>query len=120
VGVKITVDKSNFVPANLVSKVVDEKLGPAFWTFAANEWHRFYLDFVPMDTGMLAQNVRITPGEIEHYEPYANRIYNGAYMNFRKDKHPLASAHWDEAAKPTQLPKLYRSFNAYVRGGKPL
>ena len=119
-GVKITVDSSGYVPEKLVSKVVNEKLGPAFWTFAANEWHRLYLDFVPMDTGMLAQNVRITPGMIEHVEPYANLIYNGTYMNFRKDKHPLAAAHWDDVAKPTQMPKLIRSLNAYIGGGKTL
>lgn len=89
-----------------------------FWTFAATEWHRLYLPYVPMRTGMLAGQVVITPGQIEHTVPYAHYIYNGTGFNFRKDLHPLASAAWDKKAEPTQKRKLVRAMQQYVDSGR--
>lgn len=90
--------------------------GP-FWVFAATEWHRLYQPFVPMRTGMLAQQVVITPGQIEHTAPYAHYIYDGNF-NFRKDQHPLASREWDKAAEPTQKPKLINAMQRFVDSGR--
>jgi len=90
---------------------------PAFWTFSATEWYRLYMPYVPMLTGMLSQQVRITPGQIEHVVPYANRMYEGHYR-FRKDLHPLASREWDQAARPTQEPKLINAMQGYVDSGR--
>jgi hypothetical protein len=89
----------------------------AFWTFAAQQWHRLYQPYVPMQTGMLAQQVVITPGQIEHTVPYAHYIYTG-HFRFRKDMHPLATREWDRAAEPTQKPKLIRAMQAYVDSGR--
>ena len=86
----------------------------AFWLFAANEWFKLISPFVPMDTGTLMESVHIKPGEIEYYQPYARRIYNGDYINFRKDKHPLASAKWNIVAKPTEHPKLIKACQNYI------
>lgn len=88
-----------------------------FWTFAAQQWHRLYQPYVPMRTGTLAQQVVITPGQIEHTVPYAHYIYDGKFR-FRKDLHPLASREWDKAAEPTQKPKLIREMQKYVDGGR--
>lgn len=93
-----------------------------FWLFAAQQWYRLYLKYVPMENGALAglvgNKVTITSGQIEHTAPYARYIYNGERFNFRKDPHELASAKWDKAAEPTQKPKLVRTLQAYVdRGG---
>lgn len=88
-----------------------------FWTFAAQQWHRLYLPFVPMQTGMLAQQVAITPGQIEHTVPYAHCIYDGNFR-FRKDMHPLASRAWDKAAEPTQKPKLITAMQRFVDSGR--
>lgn len=82
-----------------------------FWTFAATEWWRLITPYTPMDTGTLFESVHIRPKEIEYYQPYAHRVYTGDYMNFRTDKHPLASARWDEVARPTQERKLIKSLN---------
>ena len=90
----------------------------AFWTFTASEWKRLYDPYVPMNEGPLKDTVVIRPKEIEHTVPYSNRIYNGASFNFRRDKHPKASAYWDIAAAPTQLPKLATSMQAYIDSGR--
>lgn len=100
------------IPRNL-AKLKD----PTFWTFSATEWYRLYMPYVPMLTGMLSQQVRITPGQIEHVVPYANRMYEGNYR-FRKDLHPLASREWDQAARPTQEPKLIQAMQGYVDSGR--
>lgn len=94
------------------------KYDRAFWTFAASEWHRLYEPYVPMDEGTLYDTVAIRPKEIEHTVPYARYQYNGSGFNFRRDKNPQASAKWDKAAAPTQLPKLASSLQAYIDQGR--
>lgn len=85
-------------------------------------------------------------GVIEHTAPYAHYIYEGivygpnvpitqggvivGYFSPEAPKHPTgkqmtfntmfsghASRHWDEAAKPTQLPLLTKSIQAFVDSG---
>lgn len=90
----------------------------SLWTFAASEWHRLYEPYVPMDTGVLKDTVTIRPKEIEHTAPYAHYQYNGTNFNFRKDKHPKASAKWDQAAAASQLDKLASSMQAYIDSGR--
>ena len=90
----------------------------AFWTFAAEEWHRLYEPYVPMREGVLKDTVDIRPKEIEHTVIYARYQYNGTNFNFRRDLHPKASAKWDQAAAPTQLPKLASSLQAYIDQGR--
>jgi hypothetical protein len=71
-----------------------------------------------MRTGMLAETVQYSPGEIEHTAPYAHRMYNGEKFRFDRTLHPKASAKWDQAAAPTQLPKLASSLQAYIDQGR--
>lgn len=99
----------------ITSKVEND---PAFWTYAASEWHRLYEPYVPMQMGMLKDTVSIRPKEIEHTVPYAQYQYNGTGFNFRRDMHPKASAKWDQAAAPTQLPRLASSLQAYIDSGR--
>lgn len=108
--------KSVDIDANRISSKISEDR--KFWTYAATQWHRLYTPYVPMDTGMLADTVVITPGQIEHTVPYARYQYNGKRHNFRKDLHPKASAKWDKKAQATQMPKLVSTLQAYInRGG---
>lgn len=83
--------------------------------------------YVPMQTGTLAQTTRITPEGVTYTQPYAHYQYEGqvygpnipivqdgvivgwfsrpgqkkeptgAQINYSKELHPLASAHWDKA-----------------------
>jgi len=89
--------------------------------FLATTWHRLYTPFVPMDTGFLAiDGVSVfadgSRGIIEHAGPYARRQYHGTHHNFSQDKHQLASARWDEAAKSAgKADDLVRDMKAYVK-----
>lgn len=109
---RIDVEVNINIPRNL-AKIRD----PAFWTFAATEWHRLYMPWVPMATGALMSKVVITPGQIEHIVPYAAAHYEGNFRH-RKDLHPLASREWDQAARPTQEPKLVQAMQGYVDSGR--
>lgn len=127
------------IPKNL-AKVRNKE----FWTFAANEWYRLITPYVPFELGSLSETVKIKggelTGEIEYFAPYAHYIYEGKLMVdsktgsswARKDskkvyagkslkikkKHPLASAHWDKAAEPTQKEKLIRAMQGYAESGR--
>lgn len=117
---------------------------PAFWTYAATEWHKLYKKYVPIgNTGLLRSQVHISPKQIEHTVPYAHYQYEGIvygpnYPIFENGKlagfyskgtkkptgkrlkysDPQASAKWDQAAAPTQLPKLASSLQAYIDSGR--
>lgn len=99
----------------LVDRVMNDR---GLWIYAASEWHRLYEPYVPMDTGVLKDTVRIRPKEVEHTVPYAQYIYYGEKLNFRRDMHPKASAKWDLAARATQEPKLYSSLQQYIDSGR--
>lgn len=90
----------------------------AFWEYAAKEWRKRISKFTPTDTGNLDANVTIRPKQIEYNAPYAPYVYHGEGMNFKRDQHPLASAHWDEAAKASELPQLIDTLQAAVATGR--
>ena len=133
--------------ANINARGMADKLenDSAFWTFAASEWHRLYAPYVPFESGALRDSVTIEPKTITHNAPYAHYQYtgdvygpnypitqNGVRVGYYsppnrpksrtgerlKYKNPLASAKWDEAAAPTQLPKLVSSLQAYIDSGR--
>lgn len=54
--------------------------------------------YVPMDSGLLAQNISITPGLVTYNQQYAKVNFDNQ-RNFRKDKHPLAKCKWNEISK---------------------
>lgn len=115
--VKVTFkwDKS---PGEIANRIIT----PGAKIFGATTWHRLYTPFVPMgDTGQLANNVTFTPtdtgAEIEHNVIYGRRQYDGAGFNFRRDKHPLASFKWDQAAKAAgKVEALAQSIQNYIGG----
>ena len=116
-GVTLTV--TNLTDARKVAKKVAGSEG--FGLYAATQWHRLYTKFVPWDTGSLADHVTFAPFEITHNEPYAGYQYYGArqdgshaVQNYSRDKHGLASSHWDDAAVPTQKEKLERSLTKFL------
>ena len=136
------VDSVNINIQGHLSKVRGEK----FWTFAGSEWHRLYRPFCPFREGALYNQVNITGGGgnavIEHTVPYAHYLYEGVvygpnvpimqggemvgYFSPEAPKHPtgkmlhysgMGSRHWDEAARPTQLPRLIQSVQGFVDSG---
>ncbi len=105
---KVTVD----VNAKAVSRRVARN--KVFGVFAAAEWFRLITPYVPYETGNLAEDVTIEPNKITYNALYARRLYYGTSFNFRKDKHALASAKWNEAAKAIQKPKLIRALQRKI------
>ena len=129
-----------------ISGHLDRVESERFWLYAASEWHRLYRPYVPFKEGVLYNTVNLTGGNnegvIEHTAPYAHYAYEGvvygpnipimqggAIVGFYSPvapKHPTGgmlhysgtgSRHWDEAAKPTQLPSLTRSLQSFVDSG---
>lgn len=92
----------------------------AFWLYAATTWHKLYSPYVPFDEGALRGTVVPRPKEIEHTMPYARYQYYGVSkagkpLKYRNSK---ASAKWDQAAAPTQLPRLASSLQQYIDSGR--
>lgn len=99
-----------------IPKVLKKIDNDAFWTFAANEWHRLYMHYVPCDTRRLYEDVIIRPKEITHNAPYASEVYSHN-RNYRIDKHIFATSQWDKHAAPTQGQKLVSAMQEYVDRG---
>jgi hypothetical protein len=92
--------------------------------FAAAAWHRLIDPFTPMDTGTLAHDAvsyhtENGAGVIHYSAPYAYKVYTGDGRHFSQEKHPLATARWDDAAKQAgQGALLQNEIQAYLeRGG---
>ena len=138
----LVIDSVNIDVQGHLGRVEDEK----FWTYAASEWHRLYRAYCPFREGALYNIVNISggggEGMIEHTVPYAHYLYEGevygpnvpimqggalvGYFSPVAPKHPtgkmlhysgMGSRHWDEAARPTQLPLLVQSLQAFVDSG---
>lgn len=114
--VKLTWNKSTMQIAR------DTMGGEQTLRFMAVTWHRLYNQWVPMDTGTLADNVDYSVegnmGIIHHKAPYSDRIYHAANMRFRTEKHALASAMWDKAAASAGAKdKLTKDTQAYIKRG---
>ena len=136
------VESVNIDIAGHLSRVQGER----FWHYAASEWHRLYRPYVPFKEGILYSSVNLSggggEGVIEHTAPYAHYAYEGivygpnipimqggALVGFYSPIAPkhstgrmmhysgMGSRHWDEAARPTQLPMLIRSLQAFVDSG---
>lgn len=104
--------------------VKDATGGDKTLLFATQDWHRLYEPFVPMDTGMLATGavdhyVEGGQGIIHHKAPYANKMYNGDGLNFQKTHHPLATAHWSDAAKQAgKADQLAKEVEEFIKRGR--
>lgn len=55
------------------------------------------------------------PAEIRFKAPYAHKVYNGTYMNFKKDMHPNACALWGEVSKNIHGAQIGKEFNEFIR-----
>jgi len=76
--------------------------------------------YVPCDTGRLSEDVDFvhsyTEGTLIKYNaPYASKCYYGDDIAFHKDKHPLATAHWDKVAMQTQQERVNREAEAILK-----
>ncbi len=120
-SVKVAVDKS-VLDKKLIELVNDNTMLQIHNTFA-----KMCDPYVPMDEGVLAQTIEIKPDGVTYNQPYAHYQYTGlvygpnfpivengiiigwyskpgekktptgGYLNYSKEKHPLATSEWDKA-----------------------
>lgn len=93
--VKVSVDK------NIISKQIQEKFAqlgnPTTMLAIHNTLAKRCDPYVPFLEGPLSQTFQVSSEGVRYIQPYARYQYNGTEFNFTKDKHPLATSHWDKA-----------------------
>lgn len=105
-----------------IDSITNGIINPQVIKFAGVTWNKLYDPFVPMDTGVLAHDdiqyeVHGNICEIHHTAPYSSEQYYGK-PNKGKEKHPLASMRWDEAAKSTGKKEiLVKDVQAFIDRG---
>ena len=104
----------NFDKGAIVNAI---QMDDEFGKFAAKTLRSLVEPYVPYNTGRLCNDVTIRPFAFEYNAPYANKVYNDLHRNFRKDKHPLATANWVEVAMPTVENYFVHDLQSYI-GGK--
>lgn len=98
----VRVDMSG-VPAKLSRIKTNRQLG----LFASSEAMRLMDKFVPWRTGDLAASANTSePWKVSYTAPYAQKVYEGNGLKFRKDFHPLAMSHWDKGVDKAKLAAL--------------
>ena len=101
----------NFDKKAIVGKVQgNQELGK----YAAESWKKRVEPYIPYNTGRLCNDVTIRPYSITYNAPYANKVYNDLKMNFRKDKHPLATVRWNEVAAPAIMDYFVQDLQDFV------
>ncbi len=83
-------------------------------TYIHTRVHALCSPYVPMDTGMLDQNVEINDKYVKYKSKYAQKMYHGNGFNFSKEKHPLAAAEWDVPAMQAKGGQLARETEQYI------
>ena len=103
----------NFDAKALLNKIrVNQEMGK----YAAESWRKHIEPYVPYNTGRLCNDVTIRPYKIIYNAPYADKVYNDLRRNFRKDKHPLATARWSEVAAPAVRDYFIQDMQDFVDG----
>lgn len=100
---------------NNIKGTSDRILGSrAVGMFVSETCARYMAPYVPMDGGQLYQNYTAEPFKVTYNQPYASRQYHGTHFNFRKDKHPLATAEWDKAMLSVRRDELASEISAFI------
>lgn len=83
--------------------------------FASSEAARLMDKYVPFDTGALAASADTSePWFVSYRMEYAERVYYGDHLRFKKEHHPQARSHWDEGINKRELAD---KLSAMVRSG---
>lgn len=89
---------------------------------AATTAKNFMHEYVPMNTGALSKNVRVSAengkGIIYYDQLYAGFCYYGEKKNFSPDKHEKATAYWDKAMLLTHGGILVKQVRQFIKKGR--
>lgn len=88
--------------------------------FAVGEVRKLMYEFVPMDTGNLADSAdevleNSSKGCVVYTAPYARFCYYGERLRFSREKNPKACAFWDRAMMQVYKGELYARVNRFIK-----
>lgn len=107
----MSIKLEGFNPQKTLKRIVgNDKVG----LFMAETCARYMDKYIPMDTGMLAQNYTTQPFEVTYNQLYAHKMFVGDGLNFNKEKHPLATARWDIACQNAKSNQIAREITEFV------
>lgn len=98
-------------------KTIQRILGDGVKVYANTRLHAYCSPYVPMDTGYLDQTVDITKDYVHYKAPYAHKMWDGDGLNFSKDKHPLATSHWERAMAVSKGKQLAKDIEDHIKKG---
>lgn len=98
-------------------KTIQRIIGDGVKVYANTRLHAYCSPYVPMDTGYLDQTVDITKDYVHYKAPYAHKMWDGEGLNFSKDKHPLATSHWEKAMAASKGQQLAKDIENYIKKG---
>ena len=82
--------------------------------FLANRAAEYMEPYVPYRTGHLSESHVETPFLVEYVADYAGIVYEGRNMTIHKDRHPMATSHWDKAAAADHGGELAEDLYEYL------
>ena len=87
--------------------------------FFYNEFYRYMEPYVPADTLAMYDTADISSDGILFVQPYSSGPYygktkDGNQMNFKTDKHPLATDHWDVATWNAKSNEICNALQDYI------
>lgn len=109
-GVKVSI--------NIRPDVLSRRLTPELKRYAHSRLRDYCDKYVPYRDGFLSQNVKVSDECVHYTQEYAAYQYTGDGFNFRRDKHPLATSHWDKAAMTVHGDDLAADIEDAIRGGR--
>lgn len=123
----------NRTPREILDRIFDEETR----VYMHTRFHAFMSPYVPMDSGILDQDVEILPGCVHYLSPYAHFQWNGKVfvddrgstwarrsaskhatdrdLHYSPDKHPLATAHWEQAMWAAKGDEFCADIEDYLR-----
>ena len=99
--------------------VSDSGVNDSARIFAAEEAMKLMDEYVPMNTGALAQSAEVSvrdgKGIVYYSKPYAAVCYYGDKRNFSREKHQKASAFWDRAMMQGAGKDFVKSVESFIK-----
>lgn len=132
--------KWNKSPKEILNRIFDDETMTYVHT---RLWERCGKWYTPMDSGTLNGNVEVSAECVHYKEPYAHyqwagEVYGpnipiykdgvltgfisppkkhptGGKLHYSKDKHPLASSHWEKAMMVSEGDEFCKDIEDYLR-----
>lgn len=101
--------------AGLSGKVHEICTDDSTGLFMATEAMRGMNDYVPFRNGYLSASAMAKPFEVSYRTAYARYCYYGDRLNFRRERHAHAQAHWDQAYQTDHAADLANAVTAYLK-----